>query len=200
MLAERLSGLINRFKYQQERHKESMRFNEFFTGLEDPNGILTKTGKQIHPIHRGLITARGSFDLRKKVVEGKTLSEEECERVREAAWLTSLTGNYTLEPLSEGTVRVGITLEDNKISTYLARMANTNNMVAFLSYNDANDYRHKEASSITAQEENKSHIIFDFPKLDKVPTIDIRLFICSQLHDVKNIDPRFSRINLLLYS
>ena len=199
MLAERLSGLINRFKYQQERHKESMRFNEFFTGLEDPNGILTKTGKQIHPIHRGLITARGSFGLMKKVIQGKTLSEEECMRVREAG-VTSLTGNYILEPLPERGVRVGITLENNKVSTYLARTANTNDMVAFLSYYDGKDYRDKEASSITACEENNPHIIFDFPGLTEVPKINIQLFIYSQLPDAKNIDPRFPRISLLLYS
>lgn len=199
MFAERFSGLRNWLNQERDRLKEFKRFNEFFTGTEDPNGVLTKAGEEIHPLRRGLMTASGSFALMKKIVEGKTLSEKERERVRKAAWLTSLSGNYTLEPLPEGGVRVGITLESNEASSYLSSNANANNMVAFLSYRDTNNYRHKESSSInTAQEENNSHIIFDFPQVHEVPTINTQLFIYSQLHDAKNTNRRFCKLKLLL--
>lgn len=199
MFTEKLFGLRNWLKQERDRLEELKRFNEFFTGIEDPNGILTKAGEKIHPLHRGLITARGSLGLKIKMLKGKTLSDEERKRVREAVWLTSLTGNYTLEPFPEGGIRVGITLENNQALSYLSSNADANNIVAFLSYRDTKNYRHKESSSIkTAQEENDLHIVFDFPQVHEVPTRNTVLFIYSQLHDVRNIDRRFCKLQLLL--
>lgn len=199
MFAERFSSLRNRLKYELDWLKESNRFNKFFAGIEDPNGILTKAGEEIYPLHRGLITVRGSFRLMKKAVDGKTLSDEERKRVREAAWLTSLTGNYTLDPLPEGGIKVGITLESNEARSYLSNNANIDTMVAFLSYRDTKHFRFKESSSIkTVQQEDNSHIIFDFPGVNETPTVGTRLFVYTRPLDVKNIDPRFLRISLLL--
>ena len=200
MLKERISSLRNWFKYELEWQKETDWFHEFFVGIECPNGVLTKPGEEIHPLQRGLITAVGSFGLMKKVVEGKTLSEEQRRRVREAAWLTSLSGNYTLEALPEREgVRVGITLENNEALKYLSSSANTGSIVVFLSYHDGRRYRYKESSSIKAVlDESSPGIIFDFFEPHEAPTRDVRLFIYTQPLDVKNINPKFSRIRLLL--
>lgn len=200
MLAERLSTLKNWLKYELEWYEEVNWFNKFFVDTMSPNGVLTKPGEEIDPLHRGLITAKGSFNLMNKLVRGKTLSEEERERAREAVWITSLSGNYTLDQLTEREgVGVGITLENNEALKYLSSNADKGTTVAFLSYWDRKHYQYKESSSVKIiQKDNKSWVIFDFPEPYKMPTVDTKLFIYTSPLDITNINPRFSRLTLLL--
>jgi len=199
MSAERLPSLINWAKYKIGWDKEVRKFDEFFPVISAPDGILTKPGEEIDPVLRRFITARGSFRLMRKFVDKKPLSEEELRRVREAAWSTSLNGNFILDPLPEGGTRAGITLQNNETLTYLSQNANNDSMLAFLSYWEKNHNRYKPSTSIkTIQEKDEPWILFDFPEAQDVPATITTLYIYTRPRDPKDINKKFSRISLLL--
>lgn len=183
-----------------EWQKEINRFNRAFGFEINPNGVLTKPGEEIHPLHRGLITAGLSFSSRRKIIKGENLPEKERRQVREAAWLKSISGTYSLNLPPEGGVNVAITIDNNEALSYLTANADTNTMVAFLTYRDKRYYRYKESKRIGVIKENGTWLTYAFPQVQEDPTKHTSLCIYTRPLDDNKINAKFSRLNLLLWT
>ena len=72
-------------------------------------------------------------------------NSRERQRVREEAYLNSLSGNY-VHP--EGGTRVGLTIEEDEASSYLSQNASNDNMIAFLTFWEKKTLRYKSSASI----------------------------------------------------
>jgi len=180
-------------------HKELYRFHRTFGYEIIPNGVLTKPGEEIHPLHRGLLTAGLPFSSIHKINKGENLPEEERRQVIEAAWL-SISGTYSLNLPPEGGVNVAITIDNNEALTYLTANADKNTMVASLNYRNKRHFRYEESKSIgVTKDENGTWLTYAFPKVQEDPTVDTSLYICTRPLDNNKVNAKFSRLNLLLW-
>lgn len=200
MFTERILTFRDSIKYQIKWLKETNRLNRLGLGVL-PNGVLTKPGEEIHPLHRGIITAGLSFSSMRKIIKGEDFSEEERRKVREAAWLKSISGTYSLNFLPEGGVRVAITIHNNEALSYLTANATKDTMVAFLSYDDGRHFRYKECAGIeVVKDENDTWLTYSFPQVQEDPTKHTSLYIYTRPLDNNKINAKFLRLNLFLWN
>lgn len=199
MLTERIGQVKSWLRQELPQQREFKRFHSFFRQMRLPDGVLVKSGEEDDPIMRGLVTAKGSLGLMSKIVEGREFSEEERRRVREAAWLKSLTGKYELQHLQEGVVETRILIENDEVMGYLSEHASKDTMVAFLSYRNEKHRRYIESQSVgVSQEDGVSRLTFTFPDTGEVPDENREIHIYTRPIDNKKIDGRFLRLYLML--
>ena len=199
MLTERIGQVRSWLRQELAEQREFNRFYNFFRQMRLPDGILAKPGEEINPIVRGFVTAKGSLGLMSKVVEGKELSQKERKRVREAAWLKSLTGIYELQQLPNGGIETRILIENDEVMSYLSEHASKDTMVAFLNYRDEKCYRYIESQSVgVLQEDGVSRLTFAFPDIDRLPDENRAIYIYTRPIDSKKIDGRFIRLYFML--
>ena len=199
MLTERIGQVRSWLRQELAQQKEFNRFHNFFRQMRLPDGVLAKPGEELNPIMRGFVTAKGSLGLMNKVIEGKELSQKERKRVREAAWLKSLTGTYKLQHLQEGVVETQILVENDEAMNYLSEHASKETMVAFLSYRDEKHYRYIESQSVgILQEDGVSRLTFIFPETGEVPDENREIYIYTRPIDNKKNDGRFLRLYFML--
>ena len=199
MLTERIGQVRSWLRQELAEQREFNRFYNFFRQMRLPDGILAKPGEEINPIVRGFVTAKGSLGLMSKVVEGKELSQKERKRVREAAWLKSLTGIYELQQLPNGEVETRILIENDEVMGYLSDHARKDTMVAFLSYMNEERCRYIESQSVgVLQEDGVLRLTFTFPDTRQVPDENRKIYIYTRPIDSKKIDGRFIRLYFML--
>src|SRR3989344_2175028 len=199
MLTERIGQVRSWLRQELAQQKEFNRFHNFFRQMRLPDGVLVKPGEELNPIMRGFVTAKGSLGLMNKVIEWKELSQKERKRVREAAWLKSLTGTYKLQHLQEGVVETQILVENDEAMNYLSEHASKETMVAFLSYRDEKHYRYIESQSVgILQEDGVSRLTFIFPETGEVPDENREIYIYTRPIDNKKNDGRFLRLYFML--
>jgi len=204
MFTESIRTFRNLISHEVELYKEFDRFGRFdrvFSFKIDPDGVLTKPGEEIHTLHRRLITAGLSVSSKRKIIKGGNLTEKERRQVREAAWLKSISGTYSLNLPPEGGVNVAITIDNNEALSYLTANADKNTMVAFLSYRDKRHFRYKESESIgVIKDENGTWLTYAFPQIQEDPTRLTSLYIYTRPLDNNKVNANFSRLYLWLWT
>lgn len=196
MITERVTRIREWVRQDREWRQEFRRFSQFFPHYMEPNGLLTKPEEEIDPLLRGFYTAKGSFGLMRKAIKEKgLLTEEERTRVREAAWLNSLSGTYEIGG-AENCLEVKVSLDRGDALSYLlVNIAEEGTTVAFLNTLCEKSTRYREATGLRVEENS---VTFSFPKVD-MGDGKPDLYVYTVPAQKENIKRELSRMRLILW-
>ncbi|OGH16029.1 MAG: hypothetical protein A3C30_00775 [Candidatus Levybacteria bacterium RIFCSPHIGHO2_02_FULL_40_18] len=192
MLRERLRLARERFAIFKDRQAEYKRFYRYFPEYKI-NGVLTPPGVEIHPMEKGVIAADISLPAKRKIAEGKPLSDTEKRKIKEAAWLTTIDGKYEVKQTHEG-LSITVSVETPGTLSYL--MSNVPDMGAFIACRYHRQIRYPGTTNIRKAGEN---LIYTFPQIQDVPEELYKLYIYTRPIDDAKLDPRYVRLYLHLY-